>query len=498
MKTAYVAAKLKRLLTAGRYLPGQRIPPAAGIARRLGASPVTVRKALRELVRTDVLSDAESGGYVVAGATPIADGGSLLGLTEEKGSAARVADLLREDILAHGADHPLPSAKELTNAIGCSHRTLRTALDTLQRIGMVRRRGSGYVTSVAGRRRTPQSAVYFVSDQPTLQSSSVQTLIMGMERELEALRWGQLRFIVSDGPSEHALPEDHQVAAYVHLSAGARSAWWDFLRRTASVSAVIVNLHETPATDRVHRPNLSIMTLDNQKAGRDIATHLAAMGHRRCAFFSDLTLTEGCAMLRLRGLHEVFASEPTRSTRTCRVFDTSDIPTEYSAPTDTLNEQLRGIEETAIRQSRMLPADVRHSLEGSFGLLFGWNRYRALEPVFADALRDRSITAWICSHDALATLAYTFLVNAGVAAANGPALASFDNLPASYSLGITSYDFAFDRVGRTVAQRLAAPHLIPTDRYNVVRTPGQLVTRATTTKPRSRPPAATQPAGRRA
>ncbi len=480
MKSTYIAGKLRRLIDSGQYLPGRRLPSTVGMARTLGASPATVRKALNDLFETGTLCRDENGRYVVAGGAHRPD--PVLEMGAEQRSAERVAEQLREDILSGGADRTLPSAKELTSVLGCSHRTLKSALGLLRHMGVVKRHGTGYVTSVPGQRRSSISAVSFVSEQSTLESGSVQTFVMGMERELEALRWGKLRFVIGDGPSGCTLPEEHQVAAYVHYSTHMRSPWWDYLHRPSSVPAVIVNLHEVPSAERARRPNLTMMALDNQRAGRDVATQLASMGHRKCAFFSDLTLTEGCAMLRLRGVQEVFAPEPSRALRTCRVYDTSAVPSEYQPPTTTINAQLREIEEATARQSSLLPATVRHEFAGAFGVVYWWNRYRELEPIFAEALTDTSVTAWVCSHDPMAALAHTFLANAGVAQSGGPALASFDNSASAYALGITSYDFAFDRVGRTAAQCLAAPHLVPTDRNRTVHTAGQLVTRGSSSR----------------
>lgn len=480
MTATYVAKHVERCIATGQLGPGQRLPAAASVARQLGVSAITVRKALRQLREAGRVVMAEDGTLVVAGRAGSAEVAGSPELQARQTSAEALADTLREDVLTGGADRALPSAKELCARLKCSHHTLRAALRALVKKGTIIRQGSRYVAAAPGMRRAGRSAVYFVGEPSLLESATVQTFVMGMERELEALRWGQLRFLVADSPAQCGIPEDHRVAAYVHFRGESPSPWWDFAHRPSSIPTVVVTLHEVAAQERKAPPNLVMIAPDNRRAGCEVGAHLAAGGHTRCAYLSDLSLAEGCAMLRLQGLAEVFRLTPGRSGRTCRVFDASAVRTDTRLRTGALNEDISRVVDAAVHSSGLSETFVRREFRSAFGVLHWWNRYAALQPVFEEAFSDRSITAWVCAHDALAMLVHTFLAGKGAVPGRDIALASFDNSPLAYTLGITSYDFAFDRIGRTAAQCLAAPHLTLRDRSGRVHVPGLLVARAST------------------
>ena len=319
--------------------------------------------------------------------------------------------------------------------------------------------------------------MYFAGELSVLEGATVQTFVMGMERELEALRWGQLRFLVGENPSRCEIPQDHLVAAYVHFRSETPSPWWDFMHRPSSIPSVVVTLHEVAAQERQTPPNLTMIAPDNRRAGREVGAHLAARGHTRCAYLSDMSLAEGCAMLRLQGLTEIFPPHPGAPGRTCRVFDASAVRTDTPLLTGALNDDISRVVDAAVRSSGLSEDFIRREFRGAYGVLHWWNRYAALLPVFEEAFADRSITAWVCAHDALSVLAHTFLAGKGTVPGREISLASFDNSPTAYTLGMTSYDFAFDRIGRTAAQCLAAPRLVARDRSGRVRVPGLLVAR---------------------
>ncbi|WP_394003205.1 GntR family transcriptional regulator [Luteimonas sp. WGS1318] len=63
-KTALLHRQLRRALQSGRYLPGQRIDPAA-LAREFKASTTPVRQALYRLVGEHLIEDQARNGFVV-------------------------------------------------------------------------------------------------------------------------------------------------------------------------------------------------------------------------------------------------------------------------------------------------------------------------------------------------------------------------------------------------------------------------------------------------
>jgi DNA-binding LacI/PurR family transcriptional regulator len=121
---------------------------------------------------------------------------------------------------------------------------------------------------------------------------------------------------------------------------------------------------------------------------------------------------------------------------------------------------------------------VRQGFNAGYSLLRWWNGFAALRPVLVHTYADPSITAWVCSDDSLAVLAHAFILEKGRVPGRELTLASFDNSRMPNMLGITSYDFGFDIMGRLAANCLTSPHLVTVDKNNTVRTSGQLVARA--------------------
>jgi DNA-binding LacI/PurR family transcriptional regulator/DNA-binding transcriptional regulator YhcF (GntR family) len=477
VKCRYLVNRIEELTVSGTFDREKRLPTLTALSHKFGASPVTVLKALKTLEAKGLIHSTRGGRFSTGREEP-ATRNTEHDILFHRTSAQIVSDAIRESVLATGTGGPLPSAKELAARHGCSHRTVRTALLSLVNDGVVRRRGAGYHAVVPGTKPSGHTSVYLVGTPSVLESAVGMGFVMGMERELEARQWGGLRYLTGDDPDRCTAPEDHLVAAYVHFCPDAYSSWATFLRRHAAIPAVMVNMHEVANQEPGSGRNIVTIMPDNRRAGREVALHCAANGHARCAFFSDITIEEGCAFLRLEGFTEMFRRQPAAAQRTCVVFEHSPMTAGADPRTNELNDTIDRVVESARRSSSLSPAFIHDGFYGAYGVLHWWNRFAALRPMFEEAYADRSITAWVCSHDPLAVLAHTFLAQKGAFAGREILLASFDNTQMSYSLGITSYDFGFDVMGRTAAYCLAAPHLVSIDKTNSVHLAGQLVARA--------------------
>ena len=60
-----VVEALGAKIAAGRYLPGQKIPPESELCREFGVSRITIRQAVRKLVDQRVLSTKQGKGTFV-------------------------------------------------------------------------------------------------------------------------------------------------------------------------------------------------------------------------------------------------------------------------------------------------------------------------------------------------------------------------------------------------------------------------------------------------
>jgi DNA-binding LacI/PurR family transcriptional regulator len=80
-----------------------------------------------------------------------------------------------------------------------------------------------------------------------------------------------------------------------------------------------------------------------------------------------------------------------------------------------------------------------------------------LEPLFAEALEDSSITAWIAANDLVAEMALDFLQERTTAVPAKVSLISFDNSLTAAARRLTSYDFNIEGSIRMALDYLIAP-----------------------------------------
>lgn len=372
----------------------------------------------------------------------------------------------------------LPAVKGLRAHYGCSHPIIRAALTRLTSECLIRREGTSYRVSLAGR-TTPSSArVYCLAGRSRETSGNVQAILMGVEREMESHGWPRLRYVLSRD-REQNMPKPHQVAGFLHFQLRHSDPWIDFLSQPMAAPAVIIDNHEAGRAAGEDRPNLYRIFPDNTRAGSEVGHHLGAAGHQRCAYMSFLPTTEGCCRLRLEGLSQVFARAGGERGRQCRVFDWTDkeiLPLTGPAEAEAMLEQVRT---RMLNESRLNTTFVTNELAGAFGALHWWRHYTTLYPLFESVLNDRSLTAWVCSTDTLAMLAHTFLCDKGLVPGGDIALVSFDNSQLAQTLDITSYDFGFDGMGRLAFYCLAMPGQVSRKGRSIVHSPGQLVSRGT-------------------
>jgi DNA-binding LacI/PurR family transcriptional regulator len=449
---------------------------------------VTVLAGLRLLKERGILESQQGSCYRLCG-HPEALGSSVRDTEGRTTRSEEIAGSIKEDLLAGRIGPQIPTSKELCVRFGCSHRTIRSALSALAAKQLLRRHGSTYRGSMSGRRASGQAHVYFAAEQRLLESDSVISFVMGLERELEARRWGRLRFLIGDAPEDCHPPQDHQVAGFVHYYDGKASLWPAFLRQRRAIPSVMLNLHEVAPP--AHGPGRRLVTIipDDRRAGRELGMHLAGLGHTHCAFITRMPLSDGCAMLRLSGLSEIYPYSPHARTRRCSVFDGSATAGGAEPPAGVLladprlgalNADIERVAEAVQRDSGLPEVMVRQGFGPAYGMLRWWSGFAALRPIFEQVHAESSVTAWVCSDDSLAVLAHAFITQKGRTPGVDLSLASFDNSRIANTLGITSYDFGFDVMGRLAAHCLVAPHLTSFDQTNSMHVPGQLVSRAST------------------
>jgi DNA-binding LacI/PurR family transcriptional regulator len=102
-------------------------------------------------------------------------------------------------------------------------------------------------------------------------------------------------------------------------------------------------------------------------------------------------------------------------------------------------------------------------------------------PLFEEALRDRSITAWMCAADSSALNARSLLRRKGISCPGPISLCGFDNSDESMDHNITSFDFRMDRMVHHALSFVRTGRLGGADRKSrIVEVEGSVIERGST------------------
>lgn len=136
---------LERLREACRTAEGARLPSVRVLATRWGFSSRTLREAVKRAVEEGWLETRPGSGVWPAGGMPDASTGDAPNPRNAEVLFASLRDDIKTGI--HPMGNLLPSIKDLARLRGLHPTTIRKALDRLQGLGLVERRGRGWVVS---------------------------------------------------------------------------------------------------------------------------------------------------------------------------------------------------------------------------------------------------------------------------------------------------------------------------------------------------------------
>ncbi|MDQ3003636.1 MAG: substrate-binding domain-containing protein [Fibrobacterota bacterium] len=213
-------------------------------------------------------------------------------------------------------------------------------------------------------------------------------------------------------------------------------------------------------------PRVRIFTISAFRAGLAMAEHLLQLGHRRIGFLSPhqkLWWSDQRFQGLCRGFAEAghgggvlpFAVDFDRKYN--RVLQSGSFDKGDSAAaglfTGILRRQLgKGGErneavERALRENVFpkLLVDLKFTVLDRY---FEGEIVRAMIPLFQKAWEMKNLTAWVGANDATALAAHAFLRERKRRVPGDVSVAGFDNTPASFETGLTSYHFHITRFPR--------------------------------------------------
>jgi hypothetical protein len=264
-------------------------------------------------------------------------------------------------------------------------------------------------------------------------------------------------------PGFKSQPEEsaRDSTGYVVPLAMAQSANDDLFARLHATGKPVVIIDEIGGWElprfAAHSGRFLVIDARNyERAGRKVASALAALGHRHCAYFSafhsDLW-SHSC----LHGIQAVYAVAGPKFRISSFVTEGSDISStpESKLLVQKYFEKLRaGYEKERV----LLPATFTRQLDPYFEhllgqqIVFAWVRSR-LEPLFRRAMSDKSISCWIVSNREAAWFSTDFLSMRSVR----PSVVGFGWSPEITHRRIAAFDFNIPAAARATTEFLLHP-----------------------------------------
>jgi DNA-binding LacI/PurR family transcriptional regulator len=240
-----------------------------------------------------------------------------------------------------------------------------------------------------------------------------------------------------------------------------------------------------------HNPHVRIFCIAGVKAGHAIGKLLRQLGHRHIAYFSPYGNFTWSAH-RFQGLRDIFIHEVSGAGRSgARAAYPTSI-TAYQTTTDIdsveLDKKKQAIMDTYV--------DVHWSVWRTFDSveLFaigddpGYFQARerlflAMQELFDRAFQNGGVSAWVCVNDLTAVMAKNYLRKRRVRIPRDSAVVAFDESEFTYQHDVTSYNFAFPAIARTVVSYIIDPGRDFFMSGRIIECEGIIIERSTTGVP---------------
>ncbi len=417
-------------------------PPVRELKTVCGASIESVLKALQHLVATgELVRISGKNRYFLP---EVAD--DLSRRTEDDRRTARwveISEEIRSELEQgrYAGRSELPPAKVLRAHHHCAHSTIRRSLLHLQEQGLIRRRTRNVWQIVYGRN---DARGYCFAGEPnsfTLFQGNAHKLVQELEIELQRRNWGPLRFLLREGESYENISS---TGGWFHIRTSRTPQWLATLAHTRLPAVIVDALEMDEPLVLPESIRAVVLKCDNKKAGFLMGRHLMGLGHREIVYFPPLGAPPPWAQRRLAGLRSASAAAPERWT-----IHVAEMP---AAPVrgDSVHTDIKrksGDLYRQIKEAGTVPEIVARTLTRSmFQYLPEHRMFPAYSAAFAEAFTKFSAGVWVCANDYQALAALQFLSSRRIRVPERIALASFDNMLASYLCNLTSYDFGFVRM----------------------------------------------------
>jgi DNA-binding transcriptional regulator YhcF (GntR family)/DNA-binding LacI/PurR family transcriptional regulator len=410
-------------LARGVLRDGDRLPTIVELARQARVSGVSMSKAVATLVQEGLL-DARRGRGIVLSRDRAAPALAARAPTRPERLAN---DIIRRLLSgAYGPSHVVPSLKELQASYGAGFRSVKRALESLRRGGLLVPHGRGYCMRGPAATPIPKTLVFIVGREMhenlrwSYARSFFYPLLYALEREcsqrnvrleVEQYPWRMTELVRRAGTVAHFValdgkPDAETIRLISHLL-------------TLGPPVLVFRDHAHAAFQALPASkSLLFFDCSELAAGHHVGRRLLALGHRRVCYLRQTPPQPWC-MERLSGLERAFGLAAERGAVTV-----VDLEATGAAPN--LRSTRRAVSEWTAKLLSL-------SATGA-------------------------VTAWVASNDHLVIdRLVPALGRRGMTLAQAPSIVSFNDQAEAFDHKLTSYNFNGPGLAAAVVSHAVVP-----------------------------------------
>lgn len=512
---------LETSLRDGHWRPGDKLPNYMELGKAIGTSNVTVSKAVKILCDRGVLiSKLRIGVWVARTQEDITEGPteycarSSNSQKWEKLKSRILFDLIDGKLDPFGS---LPSLKELQNHYGVSFGTIKKALESLDKDGIVTRFKKTFKANLFVHKGSSNKLLILVQINPDrydLSKITLDTKGFIIQRkwrmffnELERVckkknlgfeLWGYLFrnnsiTFVSPTYVEHSSIENlKDFYGYCILKS---YSYVDEMHRLfmmmGATGKPLAIVDESGNGDcivpaKMKKRHVALFTInESDHAAREIGQYLLELGHQNIAFISPFH-KELWSINRYLGICKAFDTF-SRTHRVHLYADSQYSPMELQTGDRKFDENFNRfppLVDIMKTYTHLSEEEIEYfSKRVSEDFMNEFSRLRIerfLQPIFQKTLANSTVTAWVCVDDRIALFALAYLKKRGISVPQQISVVGFEDINDAFLSGLSTYNYDIPSLTHNVLAFLSDTMIFFGKNLPVEETNGYVVARQST------------------
>lgn len=483
-----------------------RLPSIRLLANKAEVSFVTMWKAIQDLKSKGIIRDNnEIAGYDKLPEYRECTSPAQQELLDSNALWEKIKALIKKDILCgrYSPGIPLPSCKEMQSIYRISFPTIKRALKALASEDIIKVHKKGYIVPLLTMNtRTArvvalgcgwEDAKIWTDYQDKeyfrlLESACIQSKV-ALDVVVYFRQNGQLCFIHSATRQPYNLKNDSilgiaYIVANLELKPEEVLAELTLLKKPIAILDVVGGWN-IPAFSFANRYLQFFTATTSLQPARQAAKYLLSHGHTTIAYISPFHKALW-SKRRLQGVNQIYidAGHPGGVVPFCQ--------NKYAYQWDYLQHLEKQEDILAFIDEYNRWKEYAHSkLFRKFGnISYSISKYltqqncasgeifQKMTPLFANALKNKDITAWLMANDYSATLAIDYLKEQKIKVPEEMSVIAFDNSIEAMEYQLTSFDFNNNAIMNLMLRYILSPSSLPlSERNKVMEVDGMLVER---------------------